>query len=54
MTAIIEMPIATDCLVYPMATTVIKYGTFLMASGWVMLLIMIGALISQKKESNLD
>ena len=26
MTAIIDIPIATDCLVYPMATTVIKYG----------------------------
>ena len=49
----IVIPKGKHEIVFTFKPTVIRNGTFLMASGWVMLLIMIGTLISQKKENNL-
>lgn len=49
----IVIPKGKHEIVFAFKPTVIRNGTFLMASGWVMLLIIIGTLISQKKESNL-
>jgi hypothetical protein len=49
----IVIPKGKHEIVFAFKPTVIRNGTFLMASGWVLLLIMIGTLISQKKENNL-
>jgi uncharacterized membrane protein YfhO len=49
----VVVPAGKHEIVFAFKPTVIRNGTFLMASGWVLLLIMIGTLISQKKENNL-
>jgi hypothetical protein len=40
-------------IVFAFKPTVIRNGTLLMASGWLLLLLMIGMLMRQQKESKL-
>jgi uncharacterized membrane protein YfhO len=49
----IVVPPGKHEIVFSFEPTVIRNGTLLMASGWVLFLLMIGVLMRQQKESKL-
>jgi hypothetical protein len=49
----VVVPAGKHEIVFSFEPTVIRNGTLLMASGWVLLLLLIGVLMRQQKEGKL-